>query len=660
MRGLLKITLKSDLCAAVGKGFAAVIDTDTALTEAGLPYIPARRLKGCLREVAEYCMEQDDLDRVFGKTGSDTAGTLRIADAKLANEEGILAAIAQENVSPARVTDLYCGVRSETAIEDDRAKDNSLRFTRTVNRLDPLHEGKELCFFAPVEFEDGDKDTLCQIFSALRNIGYRRNRGFGAVECSFEESKTQSGKAPTVPDTDELYVLRLRVRLNEDMMLPDTDAEHSADCIAGTSVLGAFAAKYIAQNGDAGFNELFYSDVSFGNLYPVTANGGTAYPAPRFLAKIKAASTQADKGVKNLLGKQAGDTKQYKPVKSGYFSLADKSKILRPEQKIVYHNALTAQTDEGGLYIQHCLNAGQSFAGEIRGSARKLKKLCALLAEGDTLAFGRSKTAQYADCTVTVFEAVKAEEKKVTVKAGQKFAYVLESDAVLTDECGIFAPTLEALTAALNVTALDGNDTVSNIKTKVISGYNAKWNLKKPQFPAIGAGSCLILTAQKTLTLPETLTVGEKQNEGFGRVRVIADAVNYLNGKPQSAAQTDKPATPDRDFVAAVKQDNGKWNIIDLAIADSARLDIDIPSQIGRLTLMLKEADEQPEGQYENFCARIESIKTESVRESAQEIFAEKNLPAAVRGDWTKIHRYALTLLTVKKYQLRMEGKKDD
>ena len=50
MRKLMKIELKSDLCAGVGKHYAAILNSDTALDEYGLPYIPSRRLKGVSEE----------------------------------------------------------------------------------------------------------------------------------------------------------------------------------------------------------------------------------------------------------------------------------------------------------------------------------------------------------------------------------------------------------------------------------------------------------------------------------------------------------------------------------------------------------------------------------------------------------------------------------
>ena len=54
----LKIELLSDLCTYSGDTFNSVVDTDVVYDQYGLPYIPAKRLKGCIRE---SCMELAEL-----------------------------------------------------------------------------------------------------------------------------------------------------------------------------------------------------------------------------------------------------------------------------------------------------------------------------------------------------------------------------------------------------------------------------------------------------------------------------------------------------------------------------------------------------------------------------------------------------------------------
>jgi CRISPR-associated protein Csx10 len=64
--------LLSDLCPASGDGFAGHVDADVCFDDAGLPYIPGKRLKGCLRECGLDIVSVDEsyggvFDALFGE-----------------------------------------------------------------------------------------------------------------------------------------------------------------------------------------------------------------------------------------------------------------------------------------------------------------------------------------------------------------------------------------------------------------------------------------------------------------------------------------------------------------------------------------------------------------------------------------------------------------
>ena len=72
--GTLTITLKSDLCVGSGYSYAGLIDSDICFDKYGIPYIPARRLKGCLRQSAEdyllgTIVNEADINDIFGVSG---------------------------------------------------------------------------------------------------------------------------------------------------------------------------------------------------------------------------------------------------------------------------------------------------------------------------------------------------------------------------------------------------------------------------------------------------------------------------------------------------------------------------------------------------------------------------------------------------------------
>ena len=68
----IKIQLLSDLCTYSGESYNSMVDTDVSYDRYGIPNIPAKRLKGCIREAALEMKElgmisQDQFDEIFGK-----------------------------------------------------------------------------------------------------------------------------------------------------------------------------------------------------------------------------------------------------------------------------------------------------------------------------------------------------------------------------------------------------------------------------------------------------------------------------------------------------------------------------------------------------------------------------------------------------------------
>lgn len=664
MKRTLQIKLRSDLCAGVGKHFASIIDLDTALDEYGFPYIPSRRLKGCMREVAEYLCDADQLDSLFGKRGDEKSGSLSIQNAiAFPTYEAYydsVRAVKKGNISHVEITDLYCSVREQTSIDEatGSAKDQSLRYTRVVNRYTPDSD-PPMCFYAPIEFDDSSEKTVSQIVAVLRNIGYHRNRGLGAVECCLVDSDMTGFVFDEVTfEEDKEYELSYLVRLDSDLMMPDSDSSHTMDYIPGTMVLGALASAYRGES----FNKVFLSgDAKFGNLYISDPHGNRYIPSPRFLAKIKAAGSEEEKGIKNTIGIDVTKA-QYKPLKHGYINT--KYGYVEPETKIVYHNSIN--TEDGGLYMQYCLCSNQYYAGSICAKGSALGELYPLFRNG-ALKFGRSKTAQYSNCSILHMKVKEREKRTSRVQQGSIIAFVLQSDTIITDSYGNYTVDKGSLlqtiadAAGIETNALSAfapDDLYldkTTLCTKIISGYNAKWNLKKPQIKAIGAGSAVIVRANRNLILPSAFTIGDKQNEGFGEICTLIDAEHYI-----IEDNKDKEAVSDLEenkTVALVKQKRAKDALLLLAIERAVvinRIGLKAlnKSQLGRLTLMCKESDD-----IKVFEERIGSIKTSSIREEAERFFSEKEILSEVKTDeWESISYYIIKVLTVLKYLTRKEN----
>lgn len=213
------LELLSDTLIGSGEGWGATIDTDIVFDDFGLPYIPARRLKGCLRESALEIVEmfeqsgidfasRDYLDTLFGKTGQNEAGALSFSncypgDYSL-NKQWIEWLIAKypDIFSKGAVLDTFTSIRQQTAINKNEdpnssakkgiAEKASLRTSRVLDKGIKFSGSIESSF----ELENSLFDFLFYATRNLRYMGTNRNRGFGAVRCALtDESKCLCDKS---------------------------------------------------------------------------------------------------------------------------------------------------------------------------------------------------------------------------------------------------------------------------------------------------------------------------------------------------------------------------------------------------------------------------------------------------------------------------------
>ena len=665
------ITLQSDLCVSSGKGWSAAIDNDVCFDEYGLPFIPARRIKGCLKSAAAFIgLPKENIDRIFGIGGAGIeslsgagAGIIRLSDARTEDYNGVCEDIKKLHISPEAVTDMFCDVRGSTQIENDTAKENSLRFVRVVSRYSPFTtdgtdgqpERKPLVFSCDVSLDGtqtdadllADADLLKTCCKALRNIGYKRNRGLGAVRCTLD--KTGGSEVRDIPDYDvpetyepeKEYLIDYKIRLDADVAVTRGDTGDSEDYIPGAAVLGAVAGKFnaLSDGSKPSFNDVFYSGkVKFGNLYITDKYGETAYPAPFYLAKYK----DGDDIINILSAKEHPQGKIPKPFKNGYLSRYDKAKV---RMKVTYHHA----HDERILYTQRCIEAGQVFSGRISVSGEYAEYLVNLLRDGDLL-LGRSKTAQYATCRIVSLHChAEAEKKEYILEKGNSYAAVLRSDYLPSFSGSV--PDSESL-----LKGMIGEDKPvafekAFLLTRTAEGYNAKWNLKRPHRMALKAGSTFVFTATGNFELPSSVIfAGEKQNEGFGVIEILPDAYAAFQfsdydkdheNTPEVQAKDAETAEVHSAMSEAYQRSVTEKKILSLAVAASATVsDSQLPnnSQIGRLSLMAdnslekmfseeqRKADHFRWKDYEN---RIDSIKSEGAKETAKTLIRKFNQTVA-------------------------------
>jgi len=204
------LELLSDTLIGSGEGWGATIDTDIVFDDFGLPYIPARRVKGCLRESALEVVEmfeqskinfasRDDLDTLFGKTGQNEAGALSFSNCYMGNyslnKQWIEWLIAEypDIFSKDAVLDTFTSIRQQTAINKNEdpnssakkgiAEKASLRTSRVLDKGIEFSGSIESSF----ELENRLFDFLVFAARNLRYMGTNRNRGLGSVLCTLTD-----------------------------------------------------------------------------------------------------------------------------------------------------------------------------------------------------------------------------------------------------------------------------------------------------------------------------------------------------------------------------------------------------------------------------------------------------------------------------------------
>lgn len=651
----LEIILKSDLCTGSGYSFAGIVDSDVCYDSCGLPYIPSRRLKGCLRTAAETVLlpfensaakdheQQGKLDQLFGEAGQDKVTGIIIDNAypdryrEMYDELSKLPDDYREYVTPQNVLGRYTTVKAQTRIgENGVAADNSLRFTRTVNHYAPkfqkTEEDREMRFTAAVSIEncDEEKDRLLHdAVRALRNIGLNRNRGLGSVHCRLipMPDANISSSRTDIDNDEEMYVLRYRVRNLSPLMLSANDDSRTERYISGRSVLGFFAGAYLRSGKNADtedFARLFLMDqVVFGALYP--ADTYVYYPAPFYIGRLK--KTKRYVNISNFPSdgewaeKNTQNGNQPKKLKGVFVALDEQGiAVKEPETDMVYHHSKKSrkQRAKNGqlLYTAEVLREQQIFEGEILGRGRDLKILISLMEE-ENFRFGKSRSAQYGLCVLEGKPEVEILKKADKVyPAGSRIMAVFQSDAVFMSNVGYtvrYRDVRDQIRAGLGIVEQDPKKEYAEIEAGELTGYYSKWNLKRETVPVVKAGSCMSFTLAEDLrTDRDVYYIGEYTGEGFGRMLLIQDDMKKIP-IAEIKVQNEEKRLPSVSaaLCGSILLEEARESLMQSAAGSD--LHFSNPAALGRVTLMLTESMQayphDAAERYKDYFARLDSIK---------------------------------------------------
>lgn len=548
----IKITLLSDLCVSDGGVYNSALDLDICYDTHGLVCIPAKRLKGCLRESALELNDWDDqIDIAFlfgGKGNYKNAGILNLSDARLSDAEGMIAEI-EENPSilyhPQNVLNHFSYIRTQTSIDNETgvAKDQSLRTMRVAN--------KGLTFEAKLTVADAGKSSeeiqqikkqLADICANLTEMGNARTRGLGEVRVTLEESDHQVKAVQQASCQEQAEVLKYEFILEEPIICKGVSGgeANSQDYIEGNKLLGLVAGRYRSEKNRE-ITELFeQGDMVFSNAYIM--DGEIRYTeVPKYVYGIKNwKKTYINKlyDLDNQAASKDGQSRQLNGMKHCYVTVdADgtlQKKDVRIEQR--YHHRRPADKSIGRaaaeasgdsmFYQLSSIAAGQRFGGFIKGSAQQIQTIYELLRQDENARIGYGKSSEYGKIRMIKLETANVNEKEVST---DKLLVTLISPAIVYNDRAFYSTDCQDL--AYEVLAELGIDEkqFDQIEQKYVGytkvgGYNVTWDMRKPTMTAFDKGTALVIRLKEAqnIKISNLCVIGERRIEGYGEVRIAA------------------------------------------------------------------------------------------------------------------------------------------
>jgi len=368
-----------------------------------------------------------------------------------------------------------------------------------------------------------------------------------------------------------MKAILVHINLKTPLLFPgisngEENSRRTLTYIPGSALRGAVIARYPATNdlaADEHARQLFFSKhVRFLNGYPAIADH-PSLPTPASWRKTKGAEEQpgleiADSAFeldKNQKDKIERVGKSFcLPVGSNGWA------ALSPERELNLHIAGegrgSVKADQNTLFQYEALAPGQTFiAAIISDDEILLEEIRGLLSKSSRLSLGRSRSAEYGQAVMQFSEA-KTWDEVQTAPAAKYTTITLLSDMLIRDEHGQPTHDLDqALSRCL------GGKPVKNerafVQPVVVSGYNRKWGLSLPQFPALGMGSVFVYRADQVsaanLQMAVEQGLGERLVDGYGRIAVnlqtspsvhLASPNNTEAGKDASVEQAAASIAP--------------------------------------------------------------------------------------------------------------------
>ena len=534
----IRIELLSDLCTYSGETYNSLVDMDVIYDEYGIPYIPAKRIKGCIREAALEMQElgvisAEEYHRLFGREGNQKS-TFWLSNAYIKDYKQILSDLqkfqVKEIVTPQNVLEQYTSMRTQTAVnfESGVADKTSLRTMRVVN--------KGLVFDAECAVQEEDKKNFRNAVSLVKHMGVSRTRGLGLISMALDEKDEEKAKEKWKEKRKALLALKnqvgehnrleYQIHLNSAMMCKSAQGNQAVtqDYIAGSKVLGLLANKM----GEKNYRDLMEKEgFQVSNAY-IMSEDRRCIPARISLQKIKDQSYE-ENGTITLMDAVCGVTGTRKQMTAAGADYMDsENRICEVTTEISYHHQrpknkaigkATGLDDASSFYQLGAICADQTFGGYIYADKESAETILDTLAERKEIRMGYGKSSEFGaiDLNITNIRTPEVHSEQVN-----DAVVTLASDVILYNENGMLTTDTETLKEYLKdmVNAADLEIRRPFLRYETVGGYNTTWKCRKPIFHALGKGSVFVLHSDQgfDLDLLNRQFIGERVAEGYGEL----------------------------------------------------------------------------------------------------------------------------------------------
>lgn len=350
---------------------------------------------------------------------------------------------------------------------------------------------------------------------------------------------------------------------------PNSDVSYSY--IPGSMTRGALIGRYMKQNGLSELDlnndkvkRLFFDENStqYLNAYLLSNEGKRTLPIPYSWFKEKGEELNDDSQQINVydFGIEREDNLASPKFINEGFWVQERGSInfYKEKRRINIHNRRdrkqgrstqikrnikTNQIEgEGEIFRYEAIDSGQTFQAVIICSDEAdAQTLIDLLKKSKDIWLGGSQSAGYGHNTISNIKHCDA-WSEVNISTADRidrdnFTITLLSDLILRDEWGQYAiippsqrrQNFTPLTKEIEkILGVELKPLRSYTSSTLIGGFNRKWGLPLPQVPALAAGSVFVfegidITSEQIQQI-ESRGIGERRNEGFGRV-----AINWLD-----------------------------------------------------------------------------------------------------------------------------------